>query len=276
MNIIQSLNSTLPDFIELIIVGIILTFIERIKPAEKIKGFFKDDMKTELITAIINIFIFLPIIAILSYSFIDTILSPLIKEQLFAEQIQNLPLTIQIILGAVILDFSTYWRHRFTHFYMWSYHSMHHSAKQITWITGFRLHPIDLLAAILFNSFILYILGFSGIGFMGATIIIKAMNYFTHLNYNIKFSKPLRYIIASPHYHRWHHATNKQAYNTNFCGTFPFLDIIFRSYYHPEELPPKYGLSPMEQKSFPTNSYIGWMLYPFKRNLKFLVKKLSR
>ncbi len=267
-NIIDSISSNIPNLVELIIIGAIFTLIERIKPAEKIKGIFKDDMRVEVTTAIINMFIFTPLIVILSLYLVDIAIKPIIPKQLFAEQIQSLPLAIQIIIGAIILDFATYWRHRFTHFYMWPYHSMHHSATQITWITGFRLHPIDLLAATLFSSFILYIFGFSGLGFMGAIIINKGMNYITHMNCNLKFSKPLRYIIASPHYHRWHHATKKEAYNTNFCGSFPFLDLLFGSYYHPEELPDKYGLSPAEQRNFPAKSYLGWMIYPFKRKKK--------
>ncbi len=269
--------SNIIDFVELIVLGTLFTIIEKhSKPIEKLKKTFKDDIKIEIINALINIFIFIPLIVLISESFVDIILEPLISKQLFAEQIQSLPIVIQIILGAIILDFATYWRHRFTHYYMWSYHSMHHSAKQISWITGFRLHPVDLLAAMLFTSFILYFLGFSGVGFWGAIIINRLMNYITHMNCNLKFNKPLRYIIASPHYHRWHHATKKEAYNTNFCGSFPFLDLLFGSYYHPEELPDKYGLSPIEQKNFPEKSYIGWLTYPFKRTKKLLMKKLNK
>lgn len=278
-NIINSLqhlfSDNFPYLIELIAFGFVFTLLElKVRKAEKNTGIFKNDMRVEILNAIINMFVFIPLVSILSLLLIDITLRPLFQEQLFAQQIQSLPLAIQIVLGAVILDFATYWRHRFTHIYMWPYHSMHHSVTQITWITGFRLHPIDLLTAIIFSSVILYVFGFDGTGFVGAMIIVKIMNYFTHMNYDLKFSKPLRYIIASPHYHRWHHATKKEAYNTNYCGAFPFMDLLFGSYYHPEELPPKYGLSPMEQKAFPEQSYIGWMLYPFKRNLKSLAKKL--
>ncbi|MGH1376305.1 MAG: sterol desaturase family protein [Alphaproteobacteria bacterium] len=274
-SIITSLAHSLDEVIEIILFGFAFFFIERINPADKTAKFFKDDMNNEIFLAAINAFLFIPLCLIVSSLFVAITLQPLIPYQMFAPQIQSLPIAVQILIGSIIVDFSTYWRHRFTHFHMWSYHSVHHSAKQLTWISGLRLHPIDLLAALMLTSSILYIVGFSGVGFLGTIIFIKLMNYTTHMNYNLKFGKPLRYILASPHYHRWHHATEKSAYDKNFCGAFPFLDIIFGTYYHPEELPQGYGLSPQEQKNFPEHSNIGWLTYPFKRTYKIWKKKLG-
>ncbi len=274
-SVLKYLNQPLLDTAEIILFGLAFFFIEKINPADKNAKFFKDDMNNELFLALTNAFIFIPLCALISTLFVGMTLAPLLPYQMFAPQIQSLPLAFQVILGAIIVDFSTYWRHRFTHFHMWSYHSVHHSAKQLTWISGLRLHPIDILASLMLTSFILYIVGFSGAGFFGTIIFIKVMNYMTHMNYNLKFGKPLRYILASPHYHRWHHATEKSAYDKNFCGAFPFLDIIFGTYYHPEELPQGYGLSPQEQKNFPERSNIGWLTYPFNRTYKIWKKKLG-
>jgi len=276
MQIADLIDRVLPDAIEIIIFGLLFFFVERIKPAEKDIGFFKNDMKNEIFLATVNLLIFIPLSAFIVTIFIDVTLRPFVDEQLFADQIMALPLLLQIILGAVIIDFATYWRHKFTHYYLWSYHSVHHSVKHITWITGLRLHPIDIFVATLFTYVLLYFVGFSGAGFLGAVILMKFMNYFTHINLNLKFSKPLRYIIASPVYHRWHHATVERAYNTNFCGAFPFLDLLFGTYYHPEDLPEATGLSPAEQKNFPEFGYIGWLTYPFKRDYKFWKRKLSK
>lgn len=268
----NTLKGPYENLIEILIVGFIFYFIERINPAEKNVSFFKDDLKNEAFLAFINLVLFIPVISVLIVIFINMALRPLLGEQMLAPYIESLPLIAQILLGVMIVDFSTYWRHRFTHFYMWSYHSVHHSARNLTWITGLRLHPIDLLAAAFLDGIILYLMGFGGAGFLGTIILIKVMNYFTHANLNIKFEKPLRYIIASPHYHRWHHATQPAAYNKNFCGACPLWDILFGTYYHPEDLPPAMGLSPNEQKNFPEFGYVGWLTYPFKREYKRLKK----
>ncbi len=275
LEIFDYLNSKSFDILEIIIFGVIFFFVERIRPAEN-TPFFKDDLKNEAFLATINILVFIPINVFLAAMLLDISLRPLFGENPLAPHIEALPLIAQIILGVVILDFSTYWRHRFTHRYMWSYHSVHHSADQLTWLTSLRLHPIDLLAAALLDTFILYFMGFTGAGFLGAMILARLMNYFTHVNINIKFPKPVRYFVASPHYHRWHHATIKEAYDKNFCGACPFWDIAFGTYYHPEKLPPAMGLSAVEQKNFPRLGYVGWLLYPFKRDYKIWKKKLSK
>jgi hypothetical protein len=38
---------------------------------------------------------------------------------------------------------------------------------------------------------------------------------------------PLRWVIATPQFHHWHHAREPQAYNTNYAGEFPVLDALF-------------------------------------------------
>ncbi len=276
MAIADFVEKTLPDLIEVLVFGVIFFFLERINPADKESGFFKNDMSNEFFLVVVNIFIFIPLFALLATLFVDITLRPLFPEQLLADQIMTLPLWLQVVFGALVLDFATYWRHRFTHHYMWSYHSVHHSAKQLTWITGLRLHPIDIFAGTLFSFIILYLVGFSGPGFLGAVIFIKLMNYFTHMNLDLKFEKPFRYFIASPVFHRWHHATVKEAYDKNFCGAFPFLDVMFGTYYHPEELPENMGLSAGEQKEFPEKGYLGWLTYPFKRDFKFWKKWASK
>lgn len=276
LNIQEFINSKAFDVIEILLFGLLFFFIERIRPAEKNTPFFKDDLKNEAFLAFTNIFIFIPINVFLATLLLNMSLRPLFGEHLFAPHIESLPLIIQVLLGAIIIDLSTYWRHRFTHHYMWSYHSVHHSADQLTWLTSLRLHPVDLFAAILLDTFVLYIFGFTGAGFVGAMIFIRIMNYFTHVNIDIKFSKPFRYMLASPTYHRWHHANVKEAYNKNYCGAFPFWDLLFGTYYHPEQLPPALGLSTPEQKNFPRLSTIGWLTYPLKREYKIWKRKLSK
>jgi len=273
--IISHLKTNLPSLLEIIGFGILFYGIERLNPAEKDTPFFKSDFKNEVFLAVINMIVFIPISVFIAALFIDITIRPIIGEQLFDAQIQSLPLAIQIILGAVLIDFGTYWKHRFAHYYLWSYHSVHHSAEQITWITALRLHPIENLAGIMLGSVLLYFFGFDGVGFIGALLVVHLMNYFTHINLDLKFPAPLRYVLASPAFHRWHHADVKSAYDKNFCGMFPFLDLAFGTYHHPEDLPPKYGLSAREQKAFPENSVFGWLTYPFRRDINFWKKRFG-
>ncbi len=238
--------------VQLLVIGGIFLLIEQIRPTHKTFKFFSKEFKKELGLAFLNGSIFNPVFGVAVTFIIVTYLKEYLPHQIFDEYITLTPLVIQALVGMFIIDLSTYWRHRLTHNYAWRYHSMHHSAEEITWITALRLHPVEILIATFFDTVILYIIGFSGDGIIFASILGGLYNFFTHANINFEFDKPLRYIFASPNFHRWHHATNKEAYDKNFCGIFSCIDIMFGTYYYPEgKLPDAYGLSAKEQAQVP-------------------------
>jgi sterol desaturase/sphingolipid hydroxylase (fatty acid hydroxylase superfamily) len=72
---------------------------------------------------------------------------------------------------------------------------------------------------------------------------------------------PLRWLIASPEFHHWHHANQREAYNTNYAGQLSILDKLFGTMYMPKgQIPEKYGVDDPVP-----NTYILHLLYPFKR-----------
>ncbi len=256
---------------EIIVIGLVFFAIERLRPAEKDTPFFKSDFRQELGFALINALIFLPIFTIFVALALNYIAEPLIPYQMFAGEIEALPIVLQMLLGAFILDFSTYWRHRFTHRYLWPVHSIHHSALSINWLTGMRLHPIEILVALFFDLFLLHVLGFGGAGMLFAMVFLRGYNHFTHANINLEYKAPLKYILASPKYHRWHHADEFAAHGKNYCSTFSCIDLAFGTFYHPEGLPKGYGIGD-DQAHYPQALH-GQLLYPFKKILSKKSKK---
>ncbi len=82
-----------------------------------------------------------------------------------------------------------------------------------------------------------------------------------HANVDWSFG-PLRNVIASPAYHRWHHAAEAQALNKNFSGLFPFYDRLFGTHYLPRGTKAAgFGIISGE---VPPRGFVGQMLYPFK------------
>lgn len=272
---LKLINAGWELILQLLFFGFLFYIVERIRKADPDIPFIKKDLYTELALAVLNGTIFTPVFTFLLGLTVIIFYQSFLPYQLFDDVLSDLPMIVQVLLGAFIIDFSTYWRHRFTHNYMWSFHSIHHSAKQLTWISGLRLHPIDLFIAIVFDTTLLYIFGFSGEGMVFAVLFVAFYNFFTHANLDLKYSRPFRYIFASPNFHRWHHATDKSAYDKNFCAVFSCLDLAFGTYYHPEELPRETGLSPGQQKSYPVPLH-KQLLYPFNRIYKKLSKKTLR
>ncbi|KAA1245943.1 hypothetical protein F0Q45_23745 [Mycobacterium simiae] len=53
----------------------------------------------------------------------------------------------------------------------------------------------------------------------------------------------MRWLIATPQFHHWHHARQPQAYNSNYAAEFPIVDALFGTLYLPaSRWPAEYGV----------------------------------
>lgn len=154
-----------------------------------------------------------------------------------------LPYWSQCALYLVVSDVMHYWAHRLFHRgEFWKYHAVHHSSEELEWISAARFHPFNQLADSIFIDVILLMSGISPMIFL----VIGPFNVFTsamvHANLNWTFG-PLKYVIASPVFHRWHHTLPSEGGERNFAGTFSLLDVLFGTFYMPQaKLPSRYGI----------------------------------
>jgi sterol desaturase/sphingolipid hydroxylase (fatty acid hydroxylase superfamily) len=175
--------------------------------------------------------------------------------------ISGLPFVVQCILCLILTDFLLYWIHRLFHGrILWRFHAVHHAPEDVDWTTAYRMHPI--------NSMLSAYLALNVMIFLGTPIDVilllgpldTAFGYFVHANLNWTLG-PLRYLIASPVFHRWHHTHPDQGGNANFAPTFAIWDVIFGTYYLPSgELPQRYGV---DDRDFP-QGFLGQLAYPFR------------
>jgi sterol desaturase/sphingolipid hydroxylase (fatty acid hydroxylase superfamily) len=83
-----------------------------------------------------------------------------------------------------------------------------------------------------------------------------------HANVRWDFG-PLRYLVASPAFHHWHHTTEAEGLDTNFAGLFPFVDLLFGTFHLPRDRQPSaYGLL---DDDLP-RGLLGQLAYPFRRS----------
>ncbi len=184
-----------------------------------------------------------------------------------AAPITHLSFAFQFLAVVFLYDCTVYIRHRFFHTpAAWPFHSIHHSSEEVNWISAERSHPADNLSRILIE--ILLFLGlykfchFSAAVFPWAAIFVGVYNFFIHVNCRWTYG-PLKFIFASPVFHRWHHATDAAAQNRNFASIFSILDLACGTFYMPEDkLPLDLGLT--GEPSYPKNLW-QQVFYPFKR-----------
>lgn len=177
--------------------------------------------------------------------------------------VSSQPLLFQLAGVLLLGDFIGYWQHRAFHTIgtLWRFHSIHHSSSNLDWLSSVRVHPINDVASNVISALPILFLGFSPGAFAAYVPLLTLYAIMLHANVSWTFG-PLRNVIASPTYHRWHHTSEQQGLNKNFAGLFPWIDRLFGTLYLPKGVQPtQFGVA---GEVIP-ESFFGQMKYPFRR-----------
>ncbi len=173
--------------------------------------------------------------------------------------IAGLPLAIQAIGVLLLSDFLQYWLHRLFHRgAMWRFHAVHHSPREVDWLSAARFHPLNYCLSFTLPAVLCALLGVPGQTFLILAGFNVTYSCLVHANLNWTLG-PARYLFASPVFHRWHHTSQAEGLNRNFAPTFPFIDLLFGTFYMPPRLPTRFGIEDPVPASF-----LGQMLFPFR------------
>ncbi len=172
------------------------------------------------------------------------------------------PAWIQFLELVIVADFLAYVFHRALHQYawLWRFHRVHHSSRRMDWLANVRLHPIDKIFGDCFQFILIFLLGFASAPLLAYTIFLGFQGFLNHSNTRINFGF-LRWMIASPQFHHWHHCDDPEAYNKNFAPHLVIFDRLFGTIYLPRErsMPERYGVP----ESVPAGFW-SQMIYPFR------------
>jgi sterol desaturase/sphingolipid hydroxylase (fatty acid hydroxylase superfamily) len=176
--------------------------------------------------------------------------------------VRGLPLWQQCLAVLVIQDVLLYGIHRAFHTRLaWRFHAVHHSPAVLDWTAVARFHPVNNLLAFVVADVAVLLVGFSPAALVALAPFNLVYSAMVHANLNWTFG-PLRYVLASPVFHRWHHTTQAEGMDKNFASTFPLLDVIFGTFYMPRgKLPEQFG---SDDPHFPEDFW-GQFLHPFRR-----------
>jgi len=149
----------------------------------------------------------------------------------------------QAILYFILSDLLMYWMHRIFHTnILWSIHIIHHSPIEVDWTTSYRFHPLNLALGPWLVTTLLLFLGISPKNIFWVAYIESVMSYFVHANLNITLG-PLKYIFATPVFHRWHHTFTTEGGASNYGAVLACWDVLFGTFYFPVgQVPQRYGI----------------------------------
>jgi sterol desaturase/sphingolipid hydroxylase (fatty acid hydroxylase superfamily) len=175
-----------------------------------------------------------------------------------------LPLVVQVPVILLVADFTQYWVHRTFHAapFLWPFHAIHHSAKEMDWLAGSRLHLVDVIVTRGLTYVPIFALGFSERAVMAYVFLVAAQATFIHSNVRWQF-RPLRTLVATPAFHHWHHSAEREAVDKNFAVHTPIWDRLFGTYYLPNRWPIEYGLS--DGRDVPAR-WVTQLAYPLRRS----------
>ncbi|MEX2284143.1 MAG: sterol desaturase family protein [Gemmatimonadota bacterium] len=170
------------------------------------------------------------------------------------------PIWLQFIEALFVADLFAYLAHRAFHEIplLWRFHQIHHSSEALDWLAGSRLHIVDIIVTRAFGFLPLYVLGFSQGAIAAYLTWASFQAVFIHSNVRFRFG-PLRFLLATPQYHHWHHSA--VLYNKNFAVHLPLIDKLFGTCHLPkDEWPVEYGIrgSPVP------DDYVKQIVYPLR------------
>jgi len=259
--------SVLRITIGLILVGAVLYAVELICPAITSKRWWRKDSGLDLgyfyLTALVT-----KTITKAAMLLTVLVLALLAGRKLDAPHLAaGLPLIAAqpawlIVMEVLVLgDLIGYWMHRAFHSgNLWRFHAIHHSSIELDWLSSVRLHPVNELITKIVQVVPFVLLGFP-LNVLAAYVpFLTIYALLIHANVNWSFGA-LRYVIATPLFHRWHHTAESEGVDKNFAGLFPIFDIVFGTFYMPIGCAPvRFGI---EGSAVP-QTFLAQIIYPFR------------
>lgn len=184
------------------------------------------------------------------------------------DSIQQQSLYVQIFLAVFLVDFLGYWRHRLMHSgFLWPFHTIHHSSKQIDWLSTERVHPLDHYIIVFLNMTLLAALFADPYVASTEMLLRRGYGLFIHSNVRISYGF-LDYVFSGPLFHRWHHSDSEWMKKKNYATFFSLFDLIFGTFYLPKEKqdPETFGFYGGEL----TKGIVGQTIYPFVKLAGYL------
>ncbi len=223
----------------LIVLSLFFYGLELIKPWRKDQPKIRQDFWLDAFYMFFNFFIF----SLIGYNALSNVFVELFGDflglfgitNMVAVSIAVLPAFVQLALLFVLKDFIQWNVHRLLHrsSFLWEFHKVHHSVKQMGFAAHLRYHWMENLVYKSIQYIPLGMIGFGLIDFFMIDLIAIAIGHFNHSNFKLNLG-PLKYVFNNPEMHIWHHSKDlPEKYGVNFGISLSSWDYLFGKDYIP-------------------------------------------
>ncbi len=260
-------------FYWLIGLSFLVFLLEIVLPWRKQQRVIRKDFWLDLFYLFFNFFLF----SLVGYNALSDVVVELFNdglasigiENIVAVQVDQWPIWLQLLTMFVIADFIQWNIHRLLHrvSWLWEFHKVHHSVKEMGFAAQFRFHFMETLIYKSLQYLPLAMIGFGIQQFIVVHMIAVLIGHLNHANLNWDYG-PLKYVFNNPKMHLWHHARKLpqgQKYGVNYGLSLSLWDYLFGTahlpYHDPdlelgfpgdEDYPESFGhqlLEPFKSKS---------------------------
>ncbi len=179
----------------------------------------------------------------------------------FQNWVASQPFWLQFIGILFAVDITTYWIHRLMHEWpwLWKFHAVHHSSEQMDWLSSSRLHVVEIVLNRFVGYLPIFVLGFAPGPTFAYLVFVSFHAIFIHANVRLRFPV-LRWLIATPEFHHWHHSSEDEAVDKNYAGFLPIYDVIFGTAHMPDHVSTRYGT----RSDDVPDGYVAQFMFPFR------------
>lgn len=227
--VLEALRSTVTELVPAALIFIALAAV--MKRDRLFEGFLaaRREIGTNMGLLLFNGVVMMPLIAVPLTAYRSLI--P--RQPALMEFWAGLPAVAVVILAIILIDFASYWRHRFEHTpALWRVHATHHADEAMNWLTLHRKHPLGELLSLLIDLVPVLLLGLPIWAILTAALLRGWWGYFIHADVPWTlgaFGK----VLMSPAAHRLHHIRDEALMGANFGNTITLWDKLFGTWTDP-------------------------------------------
>ena len=143
----------------------------------------------------------------------------------------------ELVFSVLVLDALDYLWHRANHRvpFLWRFHKIHHSDRELDVTTALRFHPGELFLSGFAKAFWLAALGPTPVAWFLFEALVSASAQFHHADLRLapKVERFLRWLWVTPTFHGAHHLVDRRWGDRNFSTLVPLWDWLFSTYAAP-------------------------------------------
>jgi sterol desaturase/sphingolipid hydroxylase (fatty acid hydroxylase superfamily) len=136
------------------------------------------------------------------------------------------------LASAFVYDFFFYWFHRAQHRWLWRFHAVHHSIRELSAVNAFHHLSEPIFQTLFLLVPAALVASQAGAVVPWMIVVLHLHGSFIHSSTSLHLG-PLRALLCDNRFHRIHHSLEERHFDTNFGACTTLWDRLFGTAHFP-------------------------------------------